>query len=1058
MRKLLTILIFSACLPAQVAHPRLWLDSANLTRLQALAAANDPTWVAQKAVADKYLTWAVPDLGYVGDAFLGTYTYVSGASGCTAGTQYVRFTNGGGTGAVGTITVATGATVPSGTVNMQSSDGYYPSIRFGTGYTSLPTQATIDTCTGTALFTASSGGTFSGTGTANIAFIPGVNAVPEAAGATGAITVTSGSPSPNITITNSGYGYYWDAQENSLASPITGTLSWGSGTGSASGTATVTTQVGNTQVCYTYPGSGGAGSQSTAQPNTVYYFYWGDDPWYNVLYADSLAYAVTGNAAYAAPVKAVLRAMVHAGSPAIYPDSGYPLRQLVPYAAIAYDWIYPTLSSSSDTLGVGSGNDISNLTGLFDSYYSWADANAYDWDNDWCDVTGNYYGAAYWGFAFVGIATEGDDSFSSTIQGNIAHRSSACMLPSIVSGTMQGNFQFEGWQYGPGSSERLFDTFWGIQTAGKASTLLAYGGSTFDYLAWGRKLAYTEVYNLRPASGFWRINAEGDWPNDTVGVGVTNASSSTGPDFLAFYLKWMLSGYIEGQYMSYLYANEVATGGSGATTAVTGTDAFLRNATVTPTNWTSLPPYYFSPGDNHTYVRSDWTPSAVQTIFTGKNRQGGGDHEEYDYGHISIWRGSDPLLVSSAEYLTPNSWDGNKTGFMYTSWEANTLFLGGSSPCPSGNSKYAGCVEQLVTPTAPIAPIAHLETANYVHSTINLSTSYGFGGVANGFPLAAYYRTFVNVNSGPTFMLDRVTPASPSTAVLKLFWHVPSGNGAAQGTSNGAYYNQTGSSRLYVSTLIPASPTIDWASDYDQWPTTAPAMYSKRLEVADPNENSQATTNFLTVLMPTASSVTTAPTTALINPTGWLGASFDDGTSPAVVLMRTAGDAVAGVSYSATYSGTARHVILNLTPGSYALTRNGSSIGSATAGADGSITFTAASGSFTVGAVPAPTISSLSPSSVTAGASGQTLTVNGANFDSSCAIAWNSTGLTTTYVGTTQCTAVVPNTLIATPGTASVTITTTGGGTSVATNFIVTAPFAPFTMGGKITLGGRQTH
>jgi hypothetical protein len=168
------------------------------------------------------------------------------------------------------------------------------------------------------------------------------------------------------------------------------------------------------------------------------------------------------------------------------------------------------------------------------------------------------------------------------------------------------------------------------------------------------------------------------------------------------------------------------------------------------------------------------------------------------------------------------------------------------------------------------------------------------------------------------------------------------------------------------------------------------------------------------------------------------------------------------ISYTFTYqSGSTAHTLAGMLP-STAYKVDTSTLGSVaiTASGSGSTVTSTANGvlAFNSSGSNSPSISSLSPSSATAGGAQFTLTVNGASFDSSCAVTWNSTGLATTYVGTTQCTAVVPNTLIATPGTASVTITTTSGGTSAATNFIVTAPFAPFTIGGKITLGGRQTH
>lgn len=98
-----------------------------------------------------------------GGAFTGP-TYSSGSSACTNGTQAVAFTNGGGSGATGTITISGG--VPTGAVTM--------TVPFnGLLYTSVPTAGTIATCTGAGVFT---GGTYTADTlsgiTATFQFIP----------------------------------------------------------------------------------------------------------------------------------------------------------------------------------------------------------------------------------------------------------------------------------------------------------------------------------------------------------------------------------------------------------------------------------------------------------------------------------------------------------------------------------------------------------------------------------------------------------------------------------------------------------------------------------------------------------------------------------------------------------------------------------------------------------------------------------------------------------------------------------------------------------------------
>lgn len=88
---------------------------------------------------------------------------------------------------------------------------------------------------------------------------------------------------------------------------------------------------------------------------------------------------------------------------------------------------------------------------------------------------------------------------------------------------------------------------------------------------------------------------------------------------------------------------------------------------------------------------------------------------------------------------------------------------------------------------------------------------------------------------------------------------------------------------------------------------------------------------------------------------------------------------------------------------------------------------------------PIPITNSLSPTFVIAGTSGFTLTVNGNNFVNSSIVYWNSTALATTYVESTQLTAIITAADIAKAGFASVTVFNPppGGGTSVAQLFTI---------------------
>jgi YVTN family beta-propeller protein len=91
---------------------------------------------------------------------------------------------------------------------------------------------------------------------------------------------------------------------------------------------------------------------------------------------------------------------------------------------------------------------------------------------------------------------------------------------------------------------------------------------------------------------------------------------------------------------------------------------------------------------------------------------------------------------------------------------------------------------------------------------------------------------------------------------------------------------------------------------------------------------------------------------------------------------------------------------------------------------------------------PVPSVASLQPSSVTAGAPGFTLTVNGGNFLPSSIVRWNGLTRTTTYASATQLNAAIPASDVGAATTASVTVYTPppGGGTSGAVTFTIAPP------------------
>jgi hypothetical protein len=89
---------------------------------------------------------------------------------------------------------------------------------------------------------------------------------------------------------------------------------------------------------------------------------------------------------------------------------------------------------------------------------------------------------------------------------------------------------------------------------------------------------------------------------------------------------------------------------------------------------------------------------------------------------------------------------------------------------------------------------------------------------------------------------------------------------------------------------------------------------------------------------------------------------------------------------------------------------------------------------------PVPTITSISPASVTEGSGALTLTVNGTGFLSGeSTVHWNGNSRSTTFVSGTQLTASIPASDVTSAGSASITVVTTGagGGTSNGHTFYI---------------------
>jgi hypothetical protein len=355
--------------------------------------------------------------------------------------------------------------------------------------------------------------------------------------------------------------------------------------------------------------------------------------------------------------------------------------------------------------------------------------------------------------------------------------------------------------------------------------------------------------------------------------------------------------------------------------------------------------------------------------------------------------------------------------------------------------------------------------------TLSPSTTVAGSG---GFTLTITGTNFVNNSVVRWNGIDRLTTFVSST---RLEAAIPASDVATAGTANVTVFNPApggGESGAATFTITNPSPTISSIS-----PATAVAgsggftltitgtnfvnnsvvrwngidrlttfVSSTRLEAAIPASDvatagtanvtvfnpapgggeSGAATFTITNPSPTISSI--SPATAVAGSGGFTltitGTNFVNGSvvrwngSPRTTTFVSSTRLEAAIPASdIVTAGTANVTVFNPAPGG---------------GESGAATFTINN--------PAPTISSISPATTVAGSGNFTLTITGTNFVNGAVVRWNGSDRTTTFVSSTQLTAAIPASDVATAGTANVTVfnPAPGGGTSNTATFTITNP------------------
>ena len=304
-----------------------------------------------------------------------------------------------------------------------------------------------------------------------------------------------------------------------------------------------------------------------------------------------------------------------------------------------------------------------------------------------------------------------------------------------------------------------------------------------------------------------------------------------------------------------------------------------------------------------------------------------------------------------------------------------------------------------------VIPASDLTTAGTASITV-VNPAPG-GGSSNA-------ATFTVNNPAPT--LTSISPTSATVGAAATTINLVGTNFVASSTVdfNGTPITTTYTSSTALSATIPASDLATAGTDAITVVNAGPGGGTS--SAATFTVNNPAPT--LTSISPTSATVGAAATTINLVGTNFVASSTVDFNGTPITTTYTSSTALSATipASDLVTAGTDAITVVNAGPGG---------------GTSSAATFTVNN--------PAPTLTSISPTSATVGAAATTINLVGTNFVASSTVDFNGTPITTTYTSSTALSATIPASDLATAGTDAITVVNAGpgGGTSSAATFTV---------------------
>lgn len=631
--------------------------------------------------------------------------------------------------------------------------------------------------------------------------------------------------------------------------------------------------------------------RSATPEGYIYYSYEGL-PWLEAAQVLGVAYKATGQTNYRDKLLELGAAIAAAGNTPIIVDVGFPTRSVAVAAALIYDWCYDSLGTTLKN------NLITTINGWYSMLYNGTDGMYIPLNGN-----NNYLGGHILGLGLCGIATYGDNATAPAINTLVKSWWDGPVV-TMFANEGKGGAILESYNYGPNHIARLLQYALALKTASGKDI----------YSAYTDPLVTNFLYSLKPNR--WQSTDEGDMAGSFTGIMgknlpllLSSLDDSTQGDKIAFFSDNMAAPY----------------GGDQQAVALQYVSAFdhvlFKNARTRLDYRNSAPLYYRSPGDNHLFVRSDWTDNAVWSSFAGSAAKKT-DHQQRVAGHVAIQRGNDYLLVNAGQWKGVDGISGTPETMTQTNNNQNTLFTDGSTYASYGSNYIGGQGAWGLLDTV----LKYESSAGVSYMKSDLTTAYdGNSGTLPGRDLTYWHRNYVHLGGGLFVLYDRVRMKNTSISKeFRFHLHKQSTN-----TNNaGLAKSVVGSSALYVKPVYPATAVLTTS-------TSDNLVGSPVLKLTD----STTSTDFnpLSVLVADTSS-SSAPTITGIDTTSMLGVEMGG----KVAMFSKNGDARNTVSYSAI--ATADHILVDMEPGVYTVTKDGTTVGNFTASAQGALFFSTVGG------------------------------------------------------------------------------------------------------------------